>query len=514
MNKEHKGTPWWVPGDLNGYFGLFSNVLTNFLAAIGLLLVIQMPSDMVFNKIVPSTALIVGLGGIILAYQAKRLSVKTGNENVTAMPYGLSVPHYFAVAFGVIVVVYGSTGDWQLAWGAGLAWNLVQGIIMTIGAFVGPFINKYVPRTAMLGALAGLAVTYIAMNPAGSVYATPYIGLMTFGIILVGWFGLKQMPFKIPAGAFAIILGTIIAWVTGYMDPTAVTESLNNAGLVAPMPAFDILFKGFDFIGPFLASAIPLAIYDFLESLDNLESAAAAGEHYNITQAMLVPGLLTTLGAFIGSPYPTIIYIGHPGWKATGARVGYSWATGASMLVLGFTGMLGVILTIIPLVALLPILMYIAMVIGTQAFSESEKRHFPAIILSFMPLIAGFLVLKINGALKAAGTSVAEVGYEALSNNGIPMLGWERLGAADILVGMLLCSIAIYVIDKKYITAAVYSLISAALSFIGLIHSTTLGFGAGAEVAVGYVILALVFVGFNFYGPKENAVDSNTETGK
>jgi adenine/guanine/hypoxanthine permease len=53
------GAKWWVKGDLNGFFGLFSNVLTNFLAAIGLLLVIGMPNDMVFDNVVPATAVIV-----------------------------------------------------------------------------------------------------------------------------------------------------------------------------------------------------------------------------------------------------------------------------------------------------------------------------------------------------------------------------------------------------------------------------------------------------------------------
>ena len=59
------------------------------------------------------------------------LSNKTGNNEITAMPYGLSVPHYFAVAFSVIAVVYATTKDWTVALATGMAWNLVQGIIMT-----------------------------------------------------------------------------------------------------------------------------------------------------------------------------------------------------------------------------------------------------------------------------------------------------------------------------------------------------------------------------------------------
>ncbi|AUD63604.1 xanthine permease [Tenericutes bacterium MO-XQ] len=506
FKKLKGGTPWWVKGDLNGFFGLGSNVLTNFLAAIGLLVVIGMPSDIVFGSVVPGTAVAVGLGGIILAIQAKQYSIKKNKADVTAMPYGLSVPHYFVVAFGVIAVVYASTGDWQIAWAAGIVWNFIQGIIMATGAFVGIYIKKYIPRAAMLGALAGLAITYIAMNPAGQVFTTPYIGLTSLAIIFVGWFALKKMPFNIPAGAFAIIVGTILAWITGYMDPQAVSDSVSNVGFSFPGVFINLFGEGFRQIAPFLPAAIPLAIYDFLESLDNLESADVAGEHYNVPKAMLVPAGLTLLGSFLGSPFPTIIYIGHPGWKSTGARIGYSWVTGVTILLIGFLGFMNLILTIIPLIALLPILMYIGMVITTQAFATTEKKHMPAVALSFIPLIAGFVTLQIKNAIATTGMPLD---YEALANTGIPLLGWERLAAGDILVGMMIATIAIYIIDKKYLLSAVYALITGGLAFFGFIHAPAIGWATGWEVALGYLAIAVVLVVMNYYRRQDNVVNES-----
>ena len=65
--KELRGTPLWTSGDLNGFFGLFSNSLANFLTAISLLAVaISMPGDIVYGKIVPATALAIALGNFIL----------------------------------------------------------------------------------------------------------------------------------------------------------------------------------------------------------------------------------------------------------------------------------------------------------------------------------------------------------------------------------------------------------------------------------------------------------------
>lgn len=509
FEKLKGGAPWWVKGDLNGFFGLFSNVLTNFLAATGLLLVIGMPTNIIFGNIVPATAVAVGLGGIILAIQAKRLSIKSGDNDVTAMPYGLSVPHYFAVVFGVIGVVYAATGSWQTAWGAGIVWNLIQGIIMTVGAFIGVYIKKYIPRTAMLGALAGLAITYIAMSPAGQVFATPYIGMTSLAIVFVGWLALKKMPFNIPAGAFAIMIGTILAWVTGYMDVTAVSDSFSNVGVSFPSFMFNLFKVGFEQIGPFLPVAIPLAIYDFLESLDNLESAAAEGEEYDIPKAMLVPSLLTIFGSFLGSPFPTIIYIGHPGWKSTGARIGYSWATGVAVLLLAFLGLMNLILSVVPLVALLPILIFIAMVITSQAFRVAKVKHYPAIALSFIPLIAGYVTLQIKNAIAATGGTVD---YDALSNAGIPLLGLERLAGGDILVGMMLATIAIFIIDKKFLRGAVYAVITGVLAFFGIIHSTSIGWATGKDVALGYLMVAIVLGSMYFIHGRTGANSEEEET--
>ncbi|WMM24510.1 hypothetical protein RBU61_16495 [Tissierella sp. MB52-C2] len=500
-----QGTPWWVKGDLNGFFGLFTNSLTNFLAAIGLLVfAINMPKEIVYGRIVPAAAISIGIGNIWLAYQARKLSLKEQKGDVTAMPYGLSVPHYFVVAFAVILPVYLQTKDWHLAWSVALAWNVVQGVIMTIGAFVGPYIRKYIPRSAMLGSLAGLAVTYIAMNPMGEIFSTPYIGLTTLAIVVVGWLANKKMPGNIPAGLVAIIAGSVLAWSTGYMDIDAVKEAASGFAIAFPKLAIGDLAQGFAYLSPFLAAAIPLAIYDFLESLDNVESAEVAGDHYNTTKALLIPGLLTLLGAALGSPYPTIIYIGHPGWKATGARVGYGLLTGLVIIVVSFLGLLPLALTIIPLVALLPILVYISMVIGAQAFGSTEKKHIPALIIAFMPFIASYIVTQINNALGAAGTSIADVGAETLVNAGIPYIGWKILGAGDILSSMMIATIVIFAIDKKFKLSAVYSLITAALAFFGIIHASELGLGTGGYISLGYVAMTVVFLVMEYYKKEEN----------
>ena len=56
-----------------------------------------------------------------------------------------------------------------------------------------------------------------------------------------------------------------------------------------------------------------------------------------------------------------------------GGRIGYSAATGIMVIVLSWFGIISVLLALIPVVAISPILLYIGMLIGAQAFQEHAE---------------------------------------------------------------------------------------------------------------------------------------------
>jgi AGZA family xanthine/uracil permease-like MFS transporter len=177
--------------------------------------------------------------------------------------------------------------------------------------------------------------------------------------------------------------------------------------------------------------------------------------------------------------------------------------TGVAVLILAFSGLMGLILNIVPLVVLLPILVYIGLVITSQAFAVTDKKHFPAVALSFIPLIAGYMTLNIKNAVNVSG---GVLDYAALKGAGIPLLGWERLAGGDILVGMLIATIAIFIIDRQFLKSSVYCLISALLAYFGIIHAAKIGLGAGIEVAIGYLCMAIILVGMHFFRNDEEQV--------
>lgn len=503
----------WVAGDLNGFFGLCTNSITNSLVAIALMqFVIGFPKEILFGRLVPGMVLSLAFGNIYFAYMAYKLGKKEGRDDVTAVPYGISVPHYFLVTFGVMLPLKLAGADFNLIWGVGVAWCFVHAVVAGIGAFVGPIIQKLTPRAAMLGTLAGVAITFIAMGAAFDSWNLAWLSMVSFGIIFVGWLANIQFPRKIPAGLLAVIIGIIVGWASGYMKLGNLTNAIANVSIAIPLPQIQVLLAGLPKIAPYLITAIPLAIYLFLESLNNVESALAGGDNYNTREAMLAAAGGTLVASLFGSPFPTLIYIGHPGWKLVGSRVGYSWLTGVAMLLLGSLGLLGVLSAIIPLAAILPILVYIGLLITSQAFNASPKRHAPAVAIAIVPWIANYVWTQVNNALGVAGTNAATLGLDKLAGGGVSYAGMTVLGAGPILIGMILAAIVAFVIDHNWKGAIGYALFGAVCSWFGFIHSSVLrfipnvgpdGFNAAWGPVIGYLAMAVLFALMMYYTRNE-----------
>ena len=492
---------WWVPGDWNGFFGLFTNVLLNVIVLTGLCLgVVQMPEDVVFGRILPALGIALPIGNLYYAWLAYKMSQKEGRSDVTAMPYGPSVPHMFIVVFVVMLPVYLKTNDAILAWQAGLAWAFIIGAIVLAGIFVGPWIRAHTPRAAMLGTLAGISIAFISLRPAFQMWEVPWIAFIALAIVLISWTANVRLPFGLPGGLVAVIIGVVVGWIAyffGWSDVVQaeqVSGSFAQFGLHLPVPGGEV-WRGLIDVAPLLVTAIPLGIYNFTEAMNNVESAAAAGDNYDLRKILAADGIGAIAGSVLGSPFPPAVYIGHPGWKAVGGRIGYSLATGVVIALVCFLGLTALLLAVVPLVAILPILLYIGLVIGAQAFQASPKNHAPAVVLAIIPNVAAWGHLQVDSALNAAGTSATAVGMGALAGSGLVYRGMELLGGGAVLAGLVLGALAAFIIDRNFKAATIWAFAGAVLAFFGFIHGTQLGWAVSPEVALGYVLFGLVCLG-------------------
>lgn len=498
----------WTPGDWNAFFGFGTNILVNMLVLTGLLrFVLKMPDNIVFGRILPAMGLMMCLSTMYYAWLAYKLAQKTGRSDVCALPSGISVPHMFIVTFVIMLPISITTGDPIKGWEAGLVWVFFQSFILMIGGFIAPWIRKVTPRAALLGTLAGVSIAFIAMRPALEMFMTPVIGLTCFAIILLSWFGGYKYPKGIPAGLVAIGVGMVIAWGStllgfgvGGLSIAGVKAAFTNFGFSVPLPAFDHVFSGFQFLGIILVTAIPYGIYDLVEAMDNVESAEAAGDEYPTTRVLTADGVVSLIGCLMGNPFINAVYIGHPGWKAMGGRIGYSAATGLMVIVLSWFGVISLMLAIVPLVAISPILLYIGMLICAQAFETTPREHAPAIALALTPHLAAWASVLISGALGAAGMNFGAIHspefIAKMGQNGVLLHGLEVMGGGSILVGLVLGAIAVFIIERKFVNASAFALAGAVLTYFGFMHGEAIGIGGGLGVTPGVALAyALVAAG-------------------
>ena len=493
----------WVPGDWNALFGFGTNILVNLLTLSALLrFVLQMPDELVFQRILPAAGLMMCMSTFYYAWLAYRLAKRTGRSDVCALPSGISVPHMFIVTLVIMLPVKLATGDPMKGWQAGLTWVFIQSFVLMAGGFLAPIIRKITPKAALLGALAGVSISFISMKPALEMFMTPMVGVVCFAIILVSWFGGIKYG-GIPAGLVAIAAGTLIAWGSnllglhfGDMSADSLKASFQTFGFAVPHPAVALVLGGlhWSFLKIILVTAIPFGIYDLVEAMDNVVSASAAGDEYPTTRVLTADGVVSLIGCMMGNPFINAVYIGHPGWKSMGGRIGYSAATGVMVIVLSWFGVISLMTALVPVVAISPILLYIGMLIGSQAFQESPRRHAPAIVVSLFPSLAAWGKLQIDNSLGAVA-GIHQVTPEMVAKMkqvGIFYHGLTILGGGSILAGVVLGAITTYIVDRDFVKAAGFSAAGGVLTFLGLMHGEEVGAFQNPTVVIAYFSVAVV----------------------
>jgi AGZA family xanthine/uracil permease-like MFS transporter len=502
--------PYWVAGDTNAFFGLGFNILVNVLVLTGLMIgVVQLPAGNVFGTILPALGIALVLGNVFYSYLGRRLARQENRTDVAAMPYGPSVPHMFIVVFVIMLPIFLKTKNPIQAWEAGIAWAFVIGVIVLIGAFVGPYIRKYTPRAAMLGTLAGISITFISMRPAAQMWGAAWIALPVLTLILIGFLAGVKLPGNFPMGLAALLVGTAIAWIGGYMSVPDVSAGAKEIAFALPSLQLDHLINGLKDVSPLLATAIPLGVYNFTEAMTNVESAAAAGDGYNLRAVLLADGSGAIIGSALGSPFPPAVYIGHPGWKDAGGRTGYSMASGVVVALMCFFGLFGLLSALLPIPAIVPILLFIGFMIGAQAFQASPKVHAAAIIAALIPNIAQWASGLMDNVLAAAGTSATQVGEDKIVGAGVIYSGMKTLGEGAILAGLVFGAVVAFIIDRRFMQAGLFALFGAALSWIGLIHGERVEWAANPQVTLGYIFVAVVC--FAFMAMRLEPLDENRE---
>ena len=533
--------PIWCRGDLDGFFGLMVDNLVQVLMIILLCTTAAgMSLELVLTAVLPGVAISLIIGNVFYAFQARYVARRDQNAACTALPYGINTPTVFAFALFVMAPVYhtyapalGEEAAGQLAWKAGLLACLVSGAVEFVTAFFAERLRRITPRAALLGVLAALGIAFISADFAFKIYTLPLVGVLPFGILLLAYFARHRFPLRLPGGFIAVLLGALFAWgmSTSWFTGTFETappqswdrlrESIQQTGWVPPLfcggQLLHVLSQP-ELVLRFLTVSIPMGLINALGSLQNIESAEAGGDRFATGPSLAVNGLGTIGAALFGSCFPTTIYIGHPAWKALGARSGYSILNAVFFTVCFLFGWGVFIKELIPIEAGAAIVVYIGIIITAQAYQVTPRQHAPAVTLALFPAMAALLIVKLPlfladaGAAKTMAEMVTTIGPTTQEPTLPGMLALTGANSSWLMTALILSATGACLIDRKFGAAAIWTSVAAVLTVVGLLHAYRLEGNVVREyflwqevtddaayayraypIAIGYGLATLVF---------------------
>lgn len=523
MTAANAPAPWFVRGDVDGVFGLALDNLIQVLLLTALTTnVLGFSAELVYGRLLPGVAVSLVVGNLFYAHQARQLQIASGRTDVCALPYGINTVTLIGFVFLVMLPVRlvaierGANPEQasEMAFQAGIVATIATGLLEAGGAWAVDYLRRWTPRAAMLATLAGIAMTFIAAGFLFRTFASPLVAFLPFGAVLLTYFGRVRFPWGIPGGLVAVLLGVVLAWATGlaHADPSAFADATALIGWKPPLPQLGAVISGFraGYLIEFLPVILPMALFNIIGSLQNLDSAAAAGDDYRTVPSLVANGIGTLLGAAFGSPFPTTIYIGHPGWKAMGARVGYSILNALSFTVLCLSGTVAFVSLLIPIEAGMAIVLWIGIVMVSQAFQATPRSHAPAVTIGLLPGIAAWGALLLKSGLRAGGLGTPERPFSAslegaLRSADLAVSGIFALEQGFLLSSMIWAALTVEIIERRFVRAAVWAASGAALSACGMMHGyrytlsdtvQALGTGAATPFVWAYAMLAvLLFLG-------------------
>ena len=277
---------WIVRGDIDGFFGLALDNLVQLLLIDALCrFVLGFPPDLVYGRVLPAAAISILVGNVAYAIQARRLAERTGRTDVCALPYGINTVSLFAHVFLVMLPAKtlaeaaGLPDPARIAWQAGLLATLCFRASSSSPARSSPnAVRKATPRAALLSTLAGIALSFISLGFLFRTFARPVVGLTTLAIVMLTYFGRVRFKGRSPGRRgrrrrrHAARRG-----LTGIAPVGARPQA---AALHLPVPVIGDLVAaiGGGHLVPYLSVIVAMGLFNVLGSLQNIESAEAAGD--------------------------------------------------------------------------------------------------------------------------------------------------------------------------------------------------------------------------------------------
>ena len=528
---------WAAPGDINAFFGLMLDNFANLLLTVGLLAaVFEFPTSFAIQHMIPGTAIGVLVGDLMFFWMALSMGRRKGRFDVTAMPLGLDTPSTFGMVFFVLGPAFLHGKETlpsveeaaRYAWHIGICSIFISGLFKLACACGSNWVRRIMPRAGLLGSLAAIALVLISFLPLLEILQQPLVGLVALAIILTTLVARVPLPLRLPGALGALLVGGALFYL---LQALGIPDSA-AAPFVDPQQAmwpsgwltafrFEWLAALRDSLN-YLPIVIPFALATVIGGIDCTESAAAAGDDFDTGQVIAVEALATLVASACGGVIQSTPYIGHPAYKAMGARSAYTLATALFVGGAGLVGYFGYLYVVIPKATVYPILIFVGLEITAQSFQATPKRHFPALAVACIPALAALALLyadKIFGdpTLVSQGLTAATLQDLGLRSE---LQTIRMLANGFIVTSLLWASALAALIDRRLRVAAAYFAAAAVCAAFGIIHSPLPGGrlfviwdaalptdarSATLQYVAGYAVIALLLVPWDWWQRRDQA---------
>ena len=528
-----------VRGDLEGAFAQLLGTFLQFSLAERLLSsMCGFNERMLRENVLPAMACIYASGHIFFARQA----VASG-ALATACPHGVNIVTFFAFIQLVMAPEYQESLNSGVApldaaenaHDAGLCACFMMALLEIISLPFAERLRRLIPRAAMLSAIAGVSLTFIAMGFAVQIWAAPGTALVPMLLMLIFYGGQVKLPFRVPGGIFALATSAVLAygaaaWGLKWFTPPLYTFS---AALELPRPSLRWIGKlSSPRVWHSMSVVIPMWLVNLINNLANLEAASSIGDHYSVTRCLFGLAALDLVCVCLGNPFPSCIYIGHSAFKAMGARSGYLYLNLLPVVFFGLFRGGALMECFVPIEGGVGFLLWIGLQITAQGFEGGSTpegwRHGPAVALGLVPSISAWSWKSISSTFEAtrdmlchaagghlnessslcqstlreimqrASSPVADHGPKHYFQEGVYPLflsGMDALANGYLLTAIILSSMLVHIIDGRFKDAALWLILAAAASAMGIIHSPTLDpSSADQRFSVMYILASMTLL--------------------
>jgi adenine/guanine/hypoxanthine permease len=489
-NENTALAPWWRlgRGDIDAAIGQLGFNIAQVLIPAFLLLPVGISLGFSITHLLPGYALGFFIGSMGLTGLAVRLRAREGRSEVTAHPYGNNVPAMIAYTLTVMVPVYLQSHDQILAWEVGAAAVIWTGIIKLVAAPFSGAIRRFIPMPANMTVFAAAMYSYLALVLLQRMFDNPLVGIVALAILSATV--LSRIPitkWRIPPFLFVWLGPLAVGLGIGYVHPAwqGIKPSLPLATSPGMLHAMVLAL-------PYLSVIVPMTIYQILQDIAAAEGSAAVGDNYDARSIVAWDGLGTLGCGLAGSVVCPIVYAILPPYKALGARISYVFWTGVIFLLVMMSGLTTFAAQLFPWAILASMIAYITIGVGLATLHRVDRKYYSAVLLGLVLPTGAVVAAAVTSALPALKLSAANPQVQAALNRSIFWSSIQGLGNGFLLLVLVVAALITEMIDRRFDRAALWCAIAALFSWIGLMHSPVVRWGAQPLYTIGWLAAAAV----------------------